>query len=74
MDGGWGSWGLWSSCSVTCGVGVKNRTRLCNNPSPKYKGYECPGIKVDEENCFGDVEVCPSKYRQFLIAKANLTY
>ncbi|XP_065671429.1 uncharacterized protein LOC100203937 isoform X14 [Hydra vulgaris] len=25
----WSNWGTWSNCTVTCGVGIMNRTRLC---------------------------------------------
>ena len=40
-----GSWGLWveSDCSVTCGGGVANRSRLCDDPAPANGGQDCPG-------------------------------
>lgn len=33
QDGGWGSWSKLSSCSRSCGTGVRLRTRQCNNPA-----------------------------------------
>lgn len=32
VDGEWGPWGPYSSCSRTCGGGIKSTTRLCNRP------------------------------------------
>lgn len=32
INGHWSSWSGWNSCSRTCGVGVRFRTRQCNNP------------------------------------------
>lgn len=32
VDGEWGSWGPYSSCTRTCGGGIKSTTRLCNQP------------------------------------------
>ena len=33
VDGGWDNWSEWSVCSRTCGGGVLNRLRKCNNPT-----------------------------------------
>lgn len=41
INGNWGSWGSWSACSVTCSVGVRKRTRKCDNPKPQYNGRKC---------------------------------
>lgn len=41
IDGQWNDWGGWSSCSTTCGHGVKTRTRGCSKP--KHRGNECFG-------------------------------
>nr|XP_027312792.1 A disintegrin and metalloproteinase with thrombospondin motifs 20 isoform X5 [Anas platyrhynchos] len=35
VDGEWGPWGPYSSCSRTCGGGIKSTTRLCNRPEAK---------------------------------------
>ena len=50
MDGGWSNWKV-GSCSVTCGGGVKEKFRICNNPAPSCGGKECIGLKVDTEDC-----------------------
>ena len=51
IDGGWSTWGGFSACSVTCGMGVKTKERLCNSPVPQYGGAQCEGPAVDEAAC-----------------------
>jgi len=46
-------WGPWGACSVTCGRGVRQRTKQCSS------GYD-PPIEEQEtqtENCTGE-QVC----------------
>lgn len=51
VDGGWGPWSPWATCSATCGGGVKSRTRECNSPQPQYGGKKCIGEANDSESC-----------------------
>ncbi|XP_052237813.1 A disintegrin and metalloproteinase with thrombospondin motifs 10-like [Dreissena polymorpha] len=51
IDGGCSSWGDWKSCSVTCGVGQKLRSRTCTNPSPTLYGKTCDGDYADYAVC-----------------------
>ena len=57
IDGDVGVWGGWEACSMTCGDGKRQRTRLCNMPQPKYGGKECAKSLID----FGECKVmdCP---------------
>ncbi|CAB1339848.1 unnamed protein product [Coregonus sp. 'balchen'] len=41
INGNWGPWSLWDTCSATCGGGAQTRKRLCNDPAPNYGGKEC---------------------------------
>ena len=41
VDGDYSEFGEWSACSVTCGTGIKLRTRLCNSPQPENGGRTC---------------------------------
>ncbi|KAB5558862.1 hypothetical protein PHYPO_G00022090 [Pangasianodon hypophthalmus] len=43
VNGGWGPWSEWSSCTRTCGAGVQNSHRDCVNPTPKNGGRYCLG-------------------------------
>ena len=51
VDGGWGQWTSWSSCSKTCESGVSTRTRLCNRPRPLPGGQPCYGNATDTRPC-----------------------
>ncbi|XP_052788104.1 thrombospondin-2-like isoform X1 [Mya arenaria] len=57
IDGGWGSWGHWRTCSVTCGTGIKIRHRSCTYPAPQYGGTSCVGSPTSQKQCTHNV--CP---------------
>lgn len=50
-DGGWGDWTDWSSCSTTCGDGVQQSTRACDNPAPVSNGKQCDGEGTQTKTC-----------------------
>ncbi|XP_033736371.1 uncharacterized protein LOC117324562 [Pecten maximus] len=56
IDGGYGSWMAWASCSVSCGGGTRSRGRLCDNPYPQYNGAQCVGPDTTSETC--NTQVC----------------
>ena len=58
VNGGWSSW-LTGPCSKTCGGGVRNVTRECNNPRPRCGGKDCVGISIDRVSC--NKRCCPSE-------------
>ena len=51
VDGGYSSWGTWSMCNTSCGMGVQSRSRTCTNPRPKYGGRTC-----DHQRTLGQAE------------------
>ncbi|XP_035826112.1 SCO-spondin-like [Aplysia californica] len=57
VDGGWGTWSAYGACSVTCGTGIKTRSRLCDRPAPAHLGADCPGINAEDDNC--TLSPCP---------------
>ncbi|XP_030264561.1 properdin-like isoform X2 [Sparus aurata] len=58
VDGVWGSWSSFSSCPVTCGVGLQESIRLCDSPAPKHGGRPCPGERRQTNICTTNVH-CP---------------
>lgn len=51
VDGRWGKWGPFGSCSRTCGGGVQLSKRECNNPVPLNGGKYCQGVRVKYRSC-----------------------
>ena len=46
-------------CSKSCGGGVMNRSRECDNPAPIHGGKMCEGSATDVKKC--REKECPSK-------------
>ncbi|XP_063154493.1 hemicentin-1 [Candoia aspera] len=57
VDGNWGPWQPWSTCSASCGGGEKIRSRLCNNPPLSNNGRPCPGDEAQVSRC--NIQACP---------------
>lgn len=59
IDGGYTQWSNYSECSVSCGDGLRTRTRTCTNPVPQYGGRNCShlGETKQTQPCF--VMICP---------------
>lgn len=57
IDGGWGPWSNWTSCSKSCWdrkdkqKPTKKRYRDCNSPKPAMGGRSCSGVDFEEVEC-----------------------
>ncbi|XP_022098999.1 SCO-spondin-like, partial [Acanthaster planci] len=58
VDGKPGPWGMWSTCTSTCGGGTQHRKRYCNNPVPQNGGDECTRELMEETRPCA-LEECP---------------
>ncbi|KAK3740935.1 hypothetical protein QZH41_017782, partial [Actinostola sp. cb2023] len=58
VNGGWGPYGSYGSCSKTCGGGYQKRYRKCNKPKQQYGGKPCSGSNSQTGKCNGHVD-CP---------------
>ncbi|XP_062931617.1 A disintegrin and metalloproteinase with thrombospondin motifs 20 isoform X2 [Cynocephalus volans] len=63
VDGEWGPWGPYSSCSRTCGGGIKSTSRLCNRPEPRNGGKYCVGRRMKFRSC--NTDSCPKGKQDF---------
>ncbi|CAG2195919.1 HMCN [Mytilus edulis] len=52
VNGRWSTWQQWTSCSSSCGVGFRTRTRQCNNPTPQSEGVYCYGSPSQTTKCY----------------------
>ena len=50
IAGVWSSWGHWSTCNSSCGGGVRERIRMCDNPTASCGGPECVGNEEGESD------------------------
>ena len=58
VDGGFGNWTAWSTCTVNCGGGgTQSRSRACDSPPPANGGANCTGNFTEIEECGTDP--CP---------------
>ncbi|XP_041047780.1 A disintegrin and metalloproteinase with thrombospondin motifs 9-like isoform X1 [Carcharodon carcharias] len=63
VDGTWGPWSPFGSCSRTCGGGIKNAVRECNKPEPRNGGKYCVGRRMKFRSC--NTEHCPKQEKDF---------
>ena len=49
VNGGLSIWSSWFTCSDNCEL----RNKSCNNPSPKFGGLDCEGVKEEICNATG---------------------
>ncbi|XP_045200562.2 A disintegrin and metalloproteinase with thrombospondin motifs 18-like [Mercenaria mercenaria] len=50
VKGNWSPWTSMTTCSRTCGTGVRYRQRTCNRPKPQNSAW-CEGNEFDAELC-----------------------
>lgn len=71
VDGGWSAWTPFTSCPVTCGVGLQLSDRKCNSPAPVHGGRPCPGEQRRSRLCQTSVH-CPGTQTQSLSPRQQL--
>lgn len=59
VNGGYSEWTVFTECTKTCGTGTRFRTRTCDNPSPRFGGFNCGGEDSQTFKC--NILPCPSK-------------
>ncbi|CAC5410844.1 HMCN [Mytilus coruscus] len=51
IDGDWGEWSSWDTCSATCNGGIQDRNRKCDAPLPSNGGLFCNGTTIESRSC-----------------------
>ena len=60
VDGNWGQWGDYGTCSKSCDGGRKQRKRQCDDPPASNGGKKCEGLPYEETSC--NTNACDGKY------------
>ncbi|NXV01971.1 ATS8 metalloproteinase, partial [Cettia cetti] len=63
VDGGWGPWSAWGSCSRSCGGGIQFSHRHCDSPRPRHGGSYCEGQRTKYQSCH--TQECPPDGKSF---------
>ncbi|XP_072012833.1 A disintegrin and metalloproteinase with thrombospondin motifs 8 [Engystomops pustulosus] len=63
VDGNWGIWSSWGTCSRSCGGGIRFSYRECNDPQPSNRGKYCQGLRAKYESC--STQECPPGEKSF---------
>ncbi|TRZ01016.1 hypothetical protein DNTS_018527 [Danionella cerebrum] len=63
IEGAWGLWSPFGSCSRTCGGGIKIAVRDCNRPVPRNGGKYCVGRRMKFRSCSS--EPCSKQKKDF---------
>ncbi|XP_043259689.1 A disintegrin and metalloproteinase with thrombospondin motifs 7-like [Colletes gigas] len=72
VNGGWGAWGPMSSCSRTCGGGIKTAERECDHPVPSNGGRYCIGMRKKIAICnIQSCDIAKPSFRAVQCAKWN---
>lgn len=59
VDGGYGPWSEYATCSKSCGIGTKARRRECDNPKRKFNGRDCSRLGSAIEISACNLKPCP---------------
>uniref|UniRef100_A0A672GMH5 ADAM metallopeptidase with thrombospondin type 1 motif, 9 n=1 Tax=Salarias fasciatus TaxID=181472 RepID=A0A672GMH5_SALFA len=63
VDGAWGVWSPFGTCSRTCSGGIKIAMRECNRPVPRNGGTYCVGRRMKFRSC--NSEPCSKQKKDF---------
>uniref|UniRef100_A0A665U9L4 ADAM metallopeptidase with thrombospondin type 1 motif, 9 n=1 Tax=Echeneis naucrates TaxID=173247 RepID=A0A665U9L4_ECHNA len=63
VEGAWGVWSPFGTCSRTCGGGIKIAVRECNRPLPRNGGKYCVGRRMKFRSC--NSEPCSKQKKDF---------
>ena len=67
----WSSWSDWSSCSKTCGGGVKERSKQVKTPA-QNGGSQCQGSAKQTDSC--NDQTCLGKFKNLLYFQKKITH
>ena len=75
IDGGYSEWCPFTPCSVTCGGGVKHRSRTCTNPPPENGGKHCDQLGPEKESQVCNTEACRKcHFREYHFTRSYLYF